>query len=1200
MSFFKAVFRLNIIAKLLVVISIGACQSKTTTLFSKIPSSTSGITFNNLIIENDSLNPIDVTNIYNGGGVGIGDFNNDGLQDIYFTGNKVSNKLYLNKGDFKFKDITKEAGVDGDGRWCRGVSVVDINNDGWPDIYVSVSIDKDPSRRKNLLYINQTKSSKDPVVFKEEAEAYGLADTTHSTMAAFFDYDNDGDLDMYLVVNQILQNNNPAIFRPKITDGSFPSTGRLYRNDYNTQLKHPYFSNISREANILIEGYGHGVNICDINKDGWKDIFVTNDFNSNDLLYINNHDGTFSDKATTYFKHTSANGMGQDVIDINNDGLADVVELDMNPEDNYRKKMMMNANSYQNYQNSDYYNYQYQYVRNTLQLNEGPRVNGHDSIGDPIFSDIGFMAGIAETDWSWCPLVADFNNDGKRDIVITNGFPKDVTDHDFVAFRSSSYSVATKEYTLSQIPQVKLHNYAFENNGDLTFKNVTNEWGLTSPTFANGAAYADLDNDGDMDMIINNINDEADVYRNNLQRASSKKNYLRCHLIGNTANVNALGAFVSIYYNKGIMQSYEQTPYRGYLSSIQLDPQFGLDTTSVVDSIIINWPDNSIQKLFNVKANQLLQIKKSNSFLFTPTATQIINKGALFTDITDSLHLNIVHTQKDVIDFNIQKLLPHKFSEFGPALAVGDLNEDGIEDLVVGGNSTEPLKILLQQKNGSFKQAKNLELPNTTIKQTIDAGITLFDADGDGDLDMYVAAGGYENAPGTASYRDKFYKNNGHADFVLDSTAFPQNFVSKSCVRAADYDNDGDLDLFVAGRVDPWNYPKPVSSFVYKNESSGGSIKFTDVTSSVAKDLINVGMVCDATWTDFDNDGWQDLVLCGEWMPVTFLKNNKGHFLNISTNSGLQNKIGWFTSIAPADIDNDGDIDYVIGNLGLNSFYKASDQFPINIYAKDFNSDGNYDAITTLFLPYSLQKPERKEFPAQVRDDITKQIISFKSKFQNYKGYANATFPEMFTPEEMKGVLKYSASYFSNAVIKNIGNGRFEMMSLSNDAQFSCINGVVTDDFDGDGNVDILAVGNDYGTDVGLGRYDACNGLLLVGDGHGAFRQRSTLKSGFFVDGNGKSLVKIKNINGVNLIVSSQNKGRLKVYNTNAIQHNIELLPNETGGIIYYKNKTRQKREIGYGSSFLSQSGRYLSITSNVDSVRTLLPDQAQGRILHF
>ncbi len=1167
----------------LLILLFASCNSKHP-LFHLVSPNHSGIHFNNHIVENDSINPIDVTNVYNGGGVGVGDFNSDGLQDIYFTGNRVPNKLYLNKGNFKFEDITKQAGVAGGGKWCRGVSVVDINNDGLLDMYVCATLLNKPKERENLLYINQGADKSGVPQFKEMGAEYGLNDTTHSTMAAFFDYDNDGDLDMYLVVNQIIKGDNPAVFRPKMTNGRHPSTSRLYRNDWKAGLKHPVFTNVTKEAGVTIEGFGHGVNIADFNKDGWKDIFVTNDFNSNDLLYINNHNGTFTDKAGSYFKHTSANGMGQDVIDINNDGLSDVIELDMDPEDNLRKKMMLNASSYQNYQNSDYYGYQYQYVRNTLQLNQGPRVNQKDSVGDPVFSDIGFFSGVAETDWSWTPLAQDFDNDGNRDIIITNGFPRDVTDHDFTTFRKQSYSIASKEFTLEQIPQVKLHNYAFKNKGDLTFENATQAWGITTPSFSNGAAYADLDNDGDMDMIVNNINDEAFVYENTLTNGKdTAQHYLTLNLIGDTLNKNGLGTWVEIYYG-GKQQAYEQSPYRGYLSTIDMRPHFGLGTVSKVDSVVIKWPGYKKQVLQNVAANQTLTVNiKSadqaynwNNFVYAP--------NTLFTEITDSLGIHYQHQQKDFVDFNIQKLLPHKFSEYGPALAVGDVDGNGLDDIIAGAAISYSPVALLQKNDGSFFQKNILPDANTPLKQGDDRGVSLFDADGDGDLDIYIASGGYETIPNTGRYQDILYINNGKGNFSIDTAALPKNLTSKSCVRVADYDNDGDLDLFIAGRVEPGHYPKPVSSFIYRNDTKNGMIRFTDVSGSIAKPLNNIGLVCDAVWTDFDNNGWQDLILAGEWMPVTFIKNNKGTFENITASTNIANKKGWWTSIVPGDFDNDGDMDYIVGNLGLNSFFKANEQLPASIYAKDFDNNGSYDAIPTLYLPTSQQDTARREYPVHTRDDITKQMIFFRSKFQNYKSFASAPFSKMFTNDEMKGVLKLEANYFSNSYVRNDGNGKFIITPLPLNTQYSCMNGMAAEDFDGDGNLDLLMVGNDYGTDVSIGRYDACNGLMLKGDGKGSFLPLSILQSGWFVPGDAKALVKLRSTNGKCLLAASQNRSKLKVFELKKGISCLPLEPLDVSAMISYKNGKKQKRELFYGSSFLSQSGRFLNIDQNIST----------------
>ena len=1163
--------------------SILLCSCNKSQVFKTVSPEHSGIHFNNLIIESDSINVLDFENIYNGGGVGIGDFNNDGLQDIYFAGNMVSNKLYLNKGDFKFNDITEKAGVAGKGRWCRGVSVVDINNDGLQDIYVCASIKQDAAGRQNLLYINQGLDKDKNPIFNEMAKEYGLNDTTFSTMANFFDYDNDGDLDCYITVNDIVDGDFPNRFRPRNLKGEHPSTGRLYRNDWDQKLNHAFFKNVSKEAGVLIEGYGHNAITADFNKDGWKDIYVSNDYLSGNILYINNQNGTFTDKVSTYFKHAAANAMGSDLVDLNNDGLADLIELDMNPENNYRKKMMTNGNSYQTYQNIEHFQYQYQYVRNMLQINQGPTIGVNDSIKDPIFSDVSFFAGVAETDWSWTPLATDFDNDGHRDLIITNGFPKDVTDHDFITFRSGAYSIASKEFLLQQIPEVKIPNYAFKNNGDMTFSNVSESWGLNVPSFSNGGVYADLDNDGDMDMVINNINDKAFIYKNTTRESNKENNnYFQVQLKGEKLNRGGFGTWIEVYYDHGKQQIWENSPYRGYLSSMQNIAHFGLKESTTIDSLIIKWPNGKSQVLQNLKANQVLQVNIVDAKNpYTLQKPQL--KNNLFTDITQSVGINYVQEENDFVDFNIQKLLPHKFSEYGPALGVGDVDGNGLDDLISGGSTSYSAQMFLQQSNGRFLQRSVLPGADINNKRWEDLGVLLFDADKDGDLDIYISSGGYENDKNNSAYQDKLYINDGSANFKIDSEALPQNFASKFCVRANDYDRDGDLDLFVAGRVEPWNYPKPVSSFIFRNDSKNGKVKFSDVTNTVAKDLLNIGLVCDAVFTDYDNDGWEDLILAGEWMPVTFLKNDKGIFKNGNKTSGVTDKIGWWNTIAPGDFDNDGDIDYVVGNQGNNSFYKATKKYPAFITAKDFDNNGSYDAIPSLFLPD--ENGEKKEFPAQTRDDLIKQVIGLRNKFQNYKSFAQATMDQLFSPEQMTGALRLSANYVLSSYLQNNGKGNFAVLPLPAEAQISILNGIVVEDFDGDGNLDLAISGNDYGTEVSVGRYDALNGLVLKGDGKGSFKPLSILESGIFIPGNGKALVSLKSASGGNLVAASQNRGPLKVFELKRAVRTIPLKPDDESVVFKLKNGKLRKQEIYHGYSFLSQSGRFITAGDEVLSV---------------
>ncbi|GAB3335519.1 VCBS repeat-containing protein [Larkinella ripae] len=1153
--------------------------------------------------ESDTLNILNIDYFYNGGGTAIGDFNNDGLQDVFFTGNLVANKLYLNQGNFKFTDVSEKAGVGGDGKWCSGVALVDINNDGLLDIYVGATIRKSARDRENLLYVNQGwKGQKAGVpVFKEMAREYGIADDSYTTNAAFFDYDNDGDLDLFVLVN--MAEKYPGAYRNKVIDGSSPTTDRLYRNDYDPKLGHPVFTDVSKEAGIQLEGYGLGLNICDINRDGWKDIYITNDFLSEDHFFINNQTGgfgkpAFTDQAGRFFKHTSSSAMGNDVTDLNNDGLLDIVVLDMLPNDNFRKKMFIPPNNYQTYLNNEEFRYGHQYMRNTLQINQGFRPGTRE----PVFSEISLMAGVAATDWSWTPLAVDFDHDGYRDLVVTNGFPKDITDRDFMLYYADNASVATKDYMLTQIPVIKINNYAFKNSGkDLSFKDVSSEWGLMTPAFSSGAAYGDLDNDGDLDVVINNINDSAFVYRNNLvEQKPLDANYLRIKFNGSEQNRMGLGTLVELTYGKGEKQVYEHTIYRGYLSTVENAAHFGLGRTKTLETVRITWPAQNgkpgkSQTLRNVKTNQVLtvDVKNATETAPLPPATPA---GTLFRDVTDSLNVKFVHQEPEYIDFNQQKLLPHKLSQYGPTLAVGDVNGDGLDDLFIGGSRTQKGQFLIQTAAGKLVPQDLLPGASGETKPEEDMGALLFDADGDGDLDLYVASGGFESDANTAAYQDRFYANDGKGRFSLSALALPQNRISKSCVKAADYDRDGDLDLFVGGRVVPNQYPRPVSSFILRNDSKPGQPKFTDVTKTVAPGLQNIGLVCDALWTDTDNDGWPDLMLAGEWMPLTILKNAQGKKLSATAdaqplNPSIAQQKGWWNSLVAADFDRDGDMDYIAGNLGLNSLAHASDKEPLRVYAKDFDNNGFYDAIPTVFFPDINGK--KGEFPFNGREDLIRQIISMRARFPLNKDFAVATIDKILKEDELKDAIVLEANYMKSAYVENKGDGRFVLHDLPVQAQTAPVFGMIADDFDHDGNPDVLLVGNDFSNELLAGRLDALNGLLLKGDGKGGFRALNPEASGFYVPGNAKGIVQLTGAGakgglGTSLIVASQNRGPLKVFKSLQPTQPVRLKPTDVAATVTYANGKKQKLEFYYGQSFLSQSAREVALGKDVKTLEII------------
>lgn len=1180
---------------------LDACQKKQT-LFEQMPVSHTGIDFSNRITENDTFNIISFEYVYNGGGVGVGDFNADGLEDLFFTGNMVGNKLYLNQGDFRFKDISTQAGIRSKDHWNSGVAVVDINNDGWLDLYVCATTYEPGSRRRNRLYINQglqESGDKTSITFQEEAAAYGIADESHTTNAAFFDYDNDGDLDLYLLINQMDENAIPSYFRKIVSDSTSHRTDKLYRNEFNEDLGHAVFTDISKEAGISIEGYGLGVNISDLNRDGWKDIYVSNDYLTNDLLWVNNgykKDSLlgFENKASAYMKHTSYSAMGNNIADLNNDGLLEIIALDMLPEDNLRRKSMLGPNNYMFYVNNERYGYQYQYVRNSLQLNQG----NTPGTKEPIFSEISMLAGISSTDWSWTPLIADFDQDGMRDLIITNGFPKDVTDRDFMEFSGKNSALIERERLEKMIPSVKISNYAFRNRLDTVggvpfFENVTQDWGLDRHSFSNGAAYADLDNDGDLDFISNNINDSAFIYRNTLvEQDNPQNNWLKVRFAGSEKNLQGLGAIVDIYYSNGKFQTWENTPYRGYLSSVEIGAHFGLGATTMIDSLVVIWQEGRKQTLYKLNVNQQLNLSFTEALEIENTSQHSVTSNPLFTDITNTHGLNHVHKENDFIDFNIQRLLLHKFSQYGPGLAVGDVNGDGLDDIYKGGSSQKAGKFFIQQSDGSF-ESRDLMAESSQDNIREELGLLFFDADNDGDQDLYCVSGGYESNQLDSMYKDRLFFNEG-GNFTPKDESLPDFLSSGSCVKASDFDRDGDLDLFVGGRVHPAQYPRPVSSYLLINDGSG---KFSIGNESHATALIDMGLVSDALWTDFDNDGWIDLMLAGEWMPLTFLRNEAGVLRKHSV-PALESSTGFWNSLAAADFDLDGDVDYIAGNLGTNSLLKASHERPISIYVADFDANNHraqgagLDAIPSAYFPNT--QGELTEFPYFGKTDMEKQLITIKKLYLYHRDYALASVPEILMQFPDIEPLVLQATYLQSAYIENLGEGKFQIRSLPQEAQLAPVYAIATGDFNQDNLADMLLTGNDYGTELGMGRYDALNGLVLINDGNGEFSPLSLEESGISIPGDGKSLVKLFTQTDNLVLLAGQNQGPLKAFSQAVDPKKVITLDQlDCVARIQLKDGKSYREELPYGNSFLSQSTRRLFLPKNVISVEI---EDSKGR----
>lgn len=1104
------------------VITFTGCKAKRNTLFSKLSSSESGVHFNNEIHDTDSTNSLINEFGYMGGGVGIGDFNNDGLKDIVFTANQASCRIYINKGNNKFEDITEKAGLT-TSVWATGVSIVDINNDGYDDIYICTYGKNLLHRSKNLLFINQQN-----LTFKEEATDYGLADTGYSSQAVFFDYDRDGDLDMYLA-NYLFNNSNMSAnyVVPRDRSGKSLANDRLYRNDGDSlHPGHPVFTDVSLSAGIKEDGYGLGVTVSDFNNDGWPDIYVADDFISNDDLWLNNKNGTFTNCIDKALRHQSYSSMGVDAADLNNDGLSDIVTLDMLPEYNERKKTSYSFMNYERYQSERLRGYEPEFMRNMLQLNNGNRHHGDTSL--PFFSEIGQLAGISQTDWSWSVLLADFNNDGWKDIHITNGVGRDFINADFLEFSNQTFDAVTdkKEQQklikekLASLNSVNLSNYLYINNHDYFFKDSSEKGGIDEPSLSNGAAYVDLDNDGDLDLVVNNINKEAFVFINNTVQKSQpiQSHFLRLVLKGDDNNKHAFGTKICLYAN-GKIQMQEQNPVRGYYSSVDQDIIFGLGTSTKVDSLIATWPDGKKTILKNISVDVTRTLSQSNA-TFVSDADENVSSN-LFTDITSASGIQYKHSEYEFNDFANQRLLPQKYSQLGPFITSGDINGDGSIDFFIGGAANFSGKIFTQGSKQLF-QSKNLVGSTRKVEEDMDC--ILFDADNDKDLDLLITYGDSQQPENSSAFQPKLFINDGKGKFTLKENAIPSNvLLIAGTVSSGDYDGDGDLDLFIGGRVTR-KYPQSPQSFILQNNNG----IFSDVTAKVCPSLQQAGMVTSSAWTDFDNDKQPDLIIAGEWMPLRFFKNNHGRLEEATSNTGLGEMNGMWRSLAFADIDNDGDMDVIAGNLGLNCNYNVSKEQPMQLFAKDLDGNGSVDPV---FFYYIKSEDGKKHlYPAISRAMFSEQVPSIKKQFLYAKDYSKASFDEIFSGNKKEGLLHLSCDETRSCYFENLGGGKFKKHILPIEAQFAPVNSIICEDVDGDGYKDLIMAGNEYQEEVMTGRYDASYGLFLRGNKNKSFQFVPSTKSGFIVDGDVKDMELIPLSNHEKILLVAVNNDSLRVF----------------------------------------------------------------------
>jgi hypothetical protein len=1091
---------------LIVAAALAGCgRAREPQLFELLSPSRTGVTFANRLPDDTAFNILTYMYYYDGGGVAVGDVNNDGLPDLYFTSNVGPNRLYLNKGDYRFEDVTERAGVADPDGWKTGVTMADVNGDGYVDIYVS-GVDYLTMHGHNVLYINNGDGT-----FTDRTKEYGLDFTGLSTQALFFDYDGDGDLDMYLLTHSPHPERTPGP-RAQATTHRAEAGDRLYRNDGG------HFVDVSDHAGLRSGAarYGLGVVASDLNGDGCPDLYVANDFQEDDFLYYNNCDGTFTESIATSVGHTSHASMGVDAADFNNDGRPDLMVLDMLPEQEKILKTSANAESFDVYLQKLEAGYHPQYARNTLQLNRGHRR----------FSEIGYQAGVYATDWSWAPLFADLDNDGYKDLFITNGIFHRPNDLDYLAYVSNPVMQASlrdgmaglRRALVAKMPQIPIANYAYRNNGDLTFTNQAQAWGLAQAGFSNGAAYVDLNNSGALDLVVNRLEAPAAIYRNRA-RELTKSHYLQVVLKGSGANTAGIGAKVIVKQGGtgGMMQMLEQYPTRGFQSSVDPRLHFGLGSAEQIDSLTVIWPDRRRQVLTSVAVDRALTLSQQDAALPPLPPLSPLPPAALFTDVTERLALDFTHRENRFYDFHREPLIPHLLSTEGPALAIGDVDGDGRDDIYVGGAKWQAGRLFIQRPDGSFRASAQRAFQLDSLSEDVDA--VFFDANGDGRPDLYVVSGGNEFEGEDPALQDRLYVNDGRGHFQRDSAALPRLSESGSCVVPGDWNGDGHIDLFVGRRVVARHYGVTPRSYLLENDGTG---HFRDVTLEKAPALADVGMVTSAAWVDYDHDGKLDLIVVGEWTPVRVFHQEDGRLVDRTAEAGLTGTEGWWNSVTVADLNGDGRPDLVLGNLGLNSYLRASPAEPARMYVGDFGLNGTLEQILT-FYKHGVS------YPLAGRDELLSLIPRLRPRYATYADFGAARVEDIFPAGDLAQATVRDARVFASSVALNNGNGTFTLRPLPAEAQFAPIRAVLVGDFDGDGRSDLLVGGNLYGVPPVLGRYDASYGMLLSGLGDGRFAAVDMERSGLMIEGQVRHMGVLRQADGRRLIVVARNNDKLQV-----------------------------------------------------------------------